>query len=152
MPRRRASPTRSRAGGVHPRLPRFRYRYRRRSATRGRTGYGGAHAQSEGKIAILVRSRAPLARIAQRLKQAGHAFRAVEIEPLAERPVVQDLLALTRALTHLADRAAWLALLRAPWCGLTLADLVTIAGDEHAAKESPNKSFSLRETSHGWAR
>ncbi len=93
----------------------------------------------EGKIAILVRSRAPLARIAQRLKQAGHAFRAVEIEPLAERPVVQDLLALTRALTHLADRAAWLALLRAPWCGLTLADLVVFAGDEHA-KETPNKS------------
>ena len=97
----------------------------------------------EGKIAILVRSRAPLARIAQRLKQAGHAFRAVEIEPLAERPVVQDLLALTRALTHLADRAAWLALLRAPWCGLTLADLVAIAGDEHTAKNSPNKSPNI---------
>ncbi len=93
----------------------------------------------EGKIAILVRSRAPLARIAPRLKQAGHAFRAVEIEPLAERPVVQDLLALTRALTHLADRAAWLAILRAPWCGLTLADLVALVGDEHS-KDSPNKS------------
>jgi len=90
----------------------------------------------DGKIAILVRSRTPLARIAARLKQAGHAFRAVEIEPLADRPVVQDLLALTRALTHLADRAAWLAILRAPWCGLMLADLVTLAGDEHAA---PNK-------------
>jgi ATP-dependent exoDNAse (exonuclease V) beta subunit len=90
----------------------------------------------EGKIAILVRSRAPLARIAPRLKQAGHAFRAVEIEPLAERPVVQDLLALTRALTHLADRAAWLALLRAPWCGLTLADLVTLVGDEHSKGSS----------------
>ena len=87
----------------------------------------------EGKIAILVRSRAPLARIAARLKQAGHAFRAVEIEPLAERPVVQDLLALTRALTHLADRAAWLAILRAPWCGLTLADLVALTEDEQAA-------------------
>ena len=86
----------------------------------------------EGKIAILVRSRAPLARIAARLKQAGHAFRAVEIEPLAERPVVQDLLALTRALTHLADRAAWLAILRAPWCGLTLTDLVTFVGEVNA--------------------
>jgi ATP-dependent helicase/nuclease subunit A len=85
----------------------------------------------DGKIAILVRSRAPLARIAARLKQAGQKFQAVEIEPLAERPVVQDLLALTRALTHLADRTAWLALLRAPWCGLTLADLVAFIGDEH---------------------
>lgn len=86
----------------------------------------------QGKIAILVRTRAPLARIAPLLKQAGHAFRAVEIELLAERPVVQDLLALTRALTHLADRAAWLAILRAPWCGLTLADLVLLVGESNA--------------------
>ncbi|MBI5612995.1 MAG: UvrD-helicase domain-containing protein, partial [Gammaproteobacteria bacterium] len=93
----------------------------------------------QGKIAILVRSRAPLARIAPRLKQAGHAFRAVEIEPLAERPVVQDLLALTRALTHLADRTAWLALLRAPWCGLTLADLVTLVGNEDTASNNTSK-------------
>ena len=91
-----------------------------------------------GKIAILVRTRAPLARIAARLKQAGHAFRAVEIEPLAERPVVQDLLALTRALTHLADRAAWLAILRAPWCGLTLADLVALVSNAGAANNSAN--------------
>jgi len=90
----------------------------------------------DGKIAILVRSRTPLARIAPLLKQAGHKFQAVEIEQLAERPVVQDLLALTRALTHLADRAAWLALLRAPWCGLTLADLVAFAGNDYENNHS----------------
>jgi ATP-dependent exoDNAse (exonuclease V) beta subunit len=85
----------------------------------------------ESGIAVLVRSRAHLALIAPRLKERGLAFRAVEIEALDERPVVQDLLSLTRALTHLADRAAWLAVLRAPWCGLTLADLEALAGDEH---------------------
>jgi ATP-dependent exoDNAse (exonuclease V) beta subunit len=84
----------------------------------------------EGSIAVLVRSRSHLAHIAPRLKAAGLSFRAVEIEALDERPVVQDLFALTRALTHPADRTAWLAVLRAPWCGLTLADLEALIRDE----------------------
>src|SRR5690606_39669774 len=52
---------------------------------------------------------------------------AIEIEQLREQPVVQDLIALTRALVHLADRTAWLSILRAPWCGITLPDLHAIA-------------------------
>jgi ATP-dependent exoDNAse (exonuclease V) beta subunit len=84
----------------------------------------------EDKIAILVRSRSHLKRILPALKAANLTFRALDIEPLATRPVIQDLLALTRALLHPADRIAWLAILRAPWCGLTLADLLIIAGDK----------------------
>ncbi|MCU0951320.1 MAG: UvrD-helicase domain-containing protein, partial [Burkholderiaceae bacterium] len=80
-------------------------------------------------VAVLVRGRAHLAQIVPALRSAGLALRAVDIEPLRERPVVLDLLALTRALRHPADRIAWLALLRAPWCGLTLADLHALAGD-----------------------
>ncbi len=82
-------------------------------------------------IAILVRSRAHLAEIAPRLKEAGLKFQAIEIEELGHRPVVQDLLALTRALIHPADRIAWLAALRAPWCGMALADLDALAGHDH---------------------
>ncbi len=79
-------------------------------------------------IAILVRGRGHLREIVPQLKQAGVAFRAIEIDRLEDRPVVQDLLALSRALAHRGDRLAWLALLRAPWCGLTLTDLNALAG------------------------
>jgi ATP-dependent exoDNAse (exonuclease V) beta subunit len=83
--------------------------------------------QPDGRIAVLVRARTHLAGLAARLREANIPFSAVEIETLAERPVVQDLLALVRALLHRADRVSWLAILRAPWCGLTLADLHAIA-------------------------
>ena len=82
------------------------------------------------KVAILVRARTHLTSILPALSAAGLKFRALEIESLSKVPVVQDLTALTRALTHPADRIAWLALLRAPWCGMTLEDLHILAGDD----------------------
>ncbi|MEO5694499.1 MAG: UvrD-helicase domain-containing protein [Usitatibacter sp.] len=85
-----------------------------------------AAAAAGRSVAILVRSRTHLREVLPRLRESGLSFRAIEIEPLGDRPVVQDLLALTRALLHLADRTPWLALLRAPWCGLTLADLTAL--------------------------
>ncbi len=98
------------------------------------------NAQAEdpaGSIAVLVRTRSHLKAIVPALKTAGLAFRAIEIEPLGHRQAVQDLLGLTRALAHLADRPAWLAVLRAPWCGLTLADLHALCGvDRHASGDT----------------
>jgi ATP-dependent helicase/nuclease subunit A len=86
-------------------------------------------------IAVLVRARTHLAALVAAIRRhpAGWRFSAVEIEPLAGRQSVQDLISLTRALHHRADRVHWLAILRAPWCGLTLADLHALAGDDHAA-------------------
>lgn len=86
------------------------------------------------KIAVLVRNRKHLhdivAALHQDLGSGPIPTRAIEIEALAERQEVLDLLALTRALLHRADRTAWLALLRAPWCGLELADLHLLAGSD----------------------
>ena len=81
-----------------------------------------------GKVAILVRARSHLSSIVSALKKAGIRFQAIEIDELGRRPVIQDLMALTFALLHAADRVSWLAVLRAPWCGLTLADLHALAG------------------------
>lgn len=78
-------------------------------------------------IAILVRSRSHLAAIIPALKKAHLSYRAIDIDPLDTKPVIQDLMALTRALLHPADRIAWLAILRAPWCGLSLSDLFKLS-------------------------
>jgi ATP-dependent exoDNAse (exonuclease V) beta subunit len=75
------------------------------------------------RLAVLARTRSSLAPIAQALREAAIPFRALDLEKLAARPEVLDALALARALLNPEDRVAWLGVLRAPWCGLTVADL-----------------------------
>lgn len=74
-------------------------------------------------VAILVRSRPHLGEIIKGLKREGIGFRSEEIDPLIERPVIQDLFSLLKSMLHPCDRIAWLAILRAPWCGLILSDI-----------------------------
>lgn len=85
-------------------------------------------------IAILVRNRNHLVAITEELKKAKIAFRAVEIEPLQNKSVVQDLWVLIRALLNPADRIAWIALLRTPFCGIRLDDLLALidSGQQHS--------------------
>jgi len=88
---------------------------------------------TEEEIAILVRSRTHAADILAQLdslKEDTNRFRyqAIDFNPLATTPLVQDLVSLTLALNQPADRLAWLATLRAPFAGLDLADLDALAG------------------------
>jgi len=81
------------------------------------------------RIGILARSRKHLHAIMPALQAAGIAFRAIKILPLNCRPEIRLLRALLRALLHLADRASWAALLRAPCCGLESYDLHVLLAD-----------------------
>ncbi len=87
--------------------------------------------QPEASIGILVRSRAHADGLGAALRDKGIRYAAPDLEHLESQSCVQDLLALTRALVHLGDRGAWLAVLRAPWCGLSLADLHALAAPDH---------------------
>jgi len=89
----------------------------------------------DGSIAVLVRARSHLAALVAAIRRSAPElrFQAVETEALAGKQAVQDVLALAHALLHRADRVHWLAILRAPWCGLTLADLHALAADDHRA-------------------
>jgi len=91
------------------------------------------------RIAVLARARKHLDAVVAEFKRDYRSedpqgsgplrYRAVDIDPLSERPEIFDVLALTRSLLHPADRPAWLAILHAPWCGLSLADLLALTGE-----------------------
>ncbi|MCK9503719.1 MAG: UvrD-helicase domain-containing protein [Porticoccaceae bacterium] len=97
------------------------------------------NADPDGSIAILARARSHLRGIIAALQQQGIAWEATDIDPLSSRMAVIDLFSLTRALLNPADRIAWLAILRAPWCGLKLADLHAIANFAQVADANPRQ-------------
>ncbi|HEX9301726.1 MAG TPA: UvrD-helicase domain-containing protein, partial [Casimicrobiaceae bacterium] len=98
-----------------------------------------AHADGSRSIAVLVRARAHLDCVLPALRDAEIAFTAIDLDALGERQAVQDLVSLTHALQQPADRLAWLSVLRAPWCGLTLPDLFAVV---MAADASPSRSLA----------
>ncbi len=87
----------------------------------------GLQVQAPGEtIAVLAGSRTHTYLICEHLRAGGIPFSGVKLTPLMELPVIRDLEALTRALLSLGDHTAWLAVLRAPWCGLTLSNLCSL--------------------------
>ena len=83
----------------------------------------------DGTVGILVRSRTHGEEVSNALGRTGIAVNRTEFERRKRFSVVQDLAAIARALAQLSDRIAWLAVLRAPWCGLSLKDLHALCHD-----------------------
>jgi len=106
----------------------------------------GEALQRTGDVAILVRARSHLRHILPALRAADIPCSGTDITALADVPPVRDLYSLTRALLHPADRMAWLALLRAPWCGLRLEDLLAVAGESRGPLWEVLHDAELRRT------
>ena len=87
-----------------------------------------ASAAPDASIAILAATRPQLTPVLDALRgRLQEPFQAVDIDPLAERPNVRDVVQLIRAIRHPEDRLAWTALLRAPFVGLQWADLIVLS-------------------------
>ena len=78
-------------------------------------------------IAILARNRSHLSHILSSLREAKIDWQSQNIDALRAQMAIVDLISLTKALGDFSDRLSWLALLRAPWCGLDMADLTLLA-------------------------
>jgi ATP-dependent exoDNAse (exonuclease V) beta subunit len=87
----------------------------------------------DGTIAVLVRSRTHLIEVIRLFNQNSIPFQAQDLDQLSDRPVAHDIVALTRALLHPGDSVAWLSVLRAPWCGMSLDDLLLLTDGKNKA-------------------
>jgi ATP-dependent exoDNAse (exonuclease V) beta subunit len=90
-------------------------------------------ANPDASIAVLVASRTHASAIVTTLQAGGVPVRGIKLEPLRDRDCVRDLVSLTRALQHIGDRGAWLALLRSPLCGLEWPEIQSLAAIKSAA-------------------
>jgi ATP-dependent helicase/nuclease subunit A len=85
------------------------------------------HIEENKRIALLVRSRNHLIALTEKLNALNIAYNATELERLLDDPLCLDLYSITQALCENTHKLAWLALLRSPFCGLTLDSLYLLA-------------------------
>ena len=105
-------------------------------------------------VAILVRSRSHLSHIAEELVKEGIEYQAVEIQNIAQKGIVQDALALSKAIMHPMDNIGWLSVLRAPSQALDLSDLTLLCeniDDQSIAERLFDDSRYSNMSKHGQA-
>ncbi len=78
-------------------------------------------------VVVLARARRHLEPVIRALRAQGLTPACQDIDPLGALPEVRDLFALARALWHPEDRLSWAVLLRAPFVGLSWAQLVDLS-------------------------
>ncbi|ODS23382.1 hypothetical protein AB835_09175 [Candidatus Endobugula sertula] len=88
-------------------------------------------------LVVLVRSKAHAQTIISSFNDSGITYQANDIDRLDTCMPVLDMLSLTKALLYPQDRIAWLAILRAPWCGLNMHDLHTLVHDRKEGEHWP---------------
>jgi ATP-dependent helicase/nuclease subunit A len=80
----------------------------------------------KNSIAILVRSRRQVIPVLSYLDQHDVLYQAADLQSFGKNLVIQDLMTVLQALLLPHDRLSWLALLRTPFCGILLEDLLVI--------------------------
>lgn len=80
-------------------------------------------------IAVLVRNRSHAAELIAEFDEHGVPWVGRDMDPLANVPIVRDMMSLYSALCD-DDRLAWFSLLRSPLVGLARNDLVALAAQE----------------------
>ncbi|MGB1581292.1 MAG: 3'-5' exonuclease, partial [Nevskiales bacterium] len=84
-------------------------------------------ANPNARIALLAKARTHLPHILEALRKRGIHFSGQDIDALTALPVVRDLVATAKALWHPQDSLSWAVMLRAPWVGLSWADMVALS-------------------------
>ncbi|MCP5017340.1 MAG: UvrD-helicase domain-containing protein [Ketobacter sp.] len=106
-----------------------------------------AKTNASDSIAILAKGKAHVAPIVAELKSAGIAYQAVDIESLAHSQMITDLMSVARAYLSPNDKTAWFALMRGPWCGISLIDLQRVA----SVAATPWQALQILSNSDQWS-
>ena len=85
------------------------------------------------EIAVLTQSRPHLKELLTLIKKSGAQLPidAIEINQIEANQSFQDVLSLAKALFNFSDRVEWIAVLKAPWCGLSINDLTLLLEKDH---------------------